>query len=243
MFGRFVRTKLVIIMLVLAAGLGLVVTISAQGSQWAVEYFNNRNLQGQPVLTRNITFIRSYWAKFSPAASLPPDNFSIRWTKTAFFYAGTYRFTLAANDGLRLFIDNTAVIDQWHDQPFTAYTVDRPLSAGNHTLRVEYYDGPNLSQIRFTEQIASGAIGLPVTVAGVPTGVQGKLVAFLHLRGGPGTNFFFTQTLDWGTIVNVVGRNANQTWIQVQFEGQTGWIFAPYVRLLNARVADLPITG
>jgi hypothetical protein len=38
----------------------------------------------------------------SPDPGVPADNFSIRWHRYAWFHVGTYRFTLFADDGVRL---------------------------------------------------------------------------------------------------------------------------------------------
>ena len=68
------------------------------------------------------------------------DNFPVRWVKTQSFAAGTYTFTVTADDGVRVYLDGALVIDQWKDQPPTTYTASRSVSAGDHVLSVEYYE-------------------------------------------------------------------------------------------------------
>jgi single-stranded DNA-binding protein len=59
--------------------------------------------------------------------------------KTQNFTAGSYTFSATADDGVRVYLDGSLVIDQWKDQSATTYTVARSVTAGNHELKVEYY--------------------------------------------------------------------------------------------------------
>lgn len=107
---------------------------------WRGEYFNNLTLAGVPTLVRDDTAVNYNWGTGAPAAGLPADNFSVRWTRTLSLAAGNYRFHTAMDDGLRLYIDNTLVIDEWRDASYREVSADQWLAAGNHTLRVEYYE-------------------------------------------------------------------------------------------------------
>jgi hypothetical protein len=60
--------------------------------------------------------------------------------KTQNFTAGSHTFTATADDGIRVYLDGTLVIDQWKDQSATTYTTSRQVTAGNHELKVEYYE-------------------------------------------------------------------------------------------------------
>jgi hypothetical protein len=60
--------------------------------------------------------------------------------KTQSFTAGTHTFTATADDGVRVYLDGTLVIDQWKDQSATTYTAPRTVTAGNHEVKVEYYE-------------------------------------------------------------------------------------------------------
>ena len=54
--------------------------------------------------------------------------------------AGTYAFTVTADDGVRLYVDGSLVIDRWVDQGATTYTANVPLGAGSHTVVMAYYE-------------------------------------------------------------------------------------------------------
>jgi N-acetylmuramoyl-L-alanine amidase len=110
-------------------------------NQYKAEYFNNRTLSGTPVVTRCENWPINYnWGGGSPVDGVGSDNFSVRWTGTAAINAGTYNFVAVADDGIRVWLDNSLIIDAWRDQGPTEYRVNRSVSSGNHTIKVEYYE-------------------------------------------------------------------------------------------------------
>jgi uncharacterized protein YraI len=108
--------------------------------QWRGEYYPNADLAGAPAVVRNDVAIGFDWGTGSPATNIPADNFSARWTRTTSFDGGLYRFHAVMDDGARVYVDGNLVIDQWHDGPSREVTGDVQLAAGNHDLRVEYYE-------------------------------------------------------------------------------------------------------
>jgi beta-glucosidase len=60
------------------------------------EYFNNRDMKGDPAFTRIDDNINFYWEQLSPRYDLPDDDFGIRWTtfltapETGTYYLGTW---------------------------------------------------------------------------------------------------------------------------------------------------------
>ncbi len=115
-------------------------TPTPQNGEFTVEYFNNTSLIGVPVYTAISPSVNYDWVSGSPHPTVNNDNFSAKATKTADYEAGTYRFTVTADDGVRLKIDGVTVIDKWIDQAPTSYSYQTSLSEGNHTISVEYYE-------------------------------------------------------------------------------------------------------
>jgi len=113
---------------------------SAAITNWKGEYFNNMSLSGSAVLCRDDGNVNFDWGGGGPGGSVPADGFSARWTRDMTFTAGLYRFHLVGDDGVRLYVDGILVIDQWKDQSSIEYTYDLDLSAGSHSLKVEYYE-------------------------------------------------------------------------------------------------------
>jgi len=60
------------------------------------EYFNNRDMKGEPLFTRVDDNINFYWEHLSPRADMPDDDFGIKWTtyliapETGTFFFGSW---------------------------------------------------------------------------------------------------------------------------------------------------------
>ena len=116
---------------------------------WKGEYYDNKALSGAPLRVRDdgAKFINFNWSGGSSGrCGVSSDDFSVRWTRKIYFHRGTYHFTVTGDDGFRLFVDDELKLEKWFDQPPTTYTVEVPLSAGNHTLKMEYYQAGGQSR-------------------------------------------------------------------------------------------------
>ncbi len=116
---------------------------------WQTEYFSNRWLRGAPVLTREETNIDFDWGHASPAPEIPDDGFSARWTRMAHFEPGSYRFTATTDDGVRLWVNDHLLIDNWRDQAFTARSGTIYLQ-GDVPIKMEYYENGGVAAARLT---------------------------------------------------------------------------------------------
>ena len=126
----------------LVSGVACSQTVAAD--HWKGEYFTNMTLGGSAQMVRDdgIGAIAFNWGDGTPSGScsVPSDGFSVRWTRVAAFPAGAYHFKATSDDGIRVYVDGSLKIDAWKIQAPTDYTADVALSAGAHTLVVEYYD-------------------------------------------------------------------------------------------------------
>ena len=110
-------------------------------AEWRGEYYDNRELRGSPDYVRYDDEIDFDWGRGSPKPSrIDDDNFSVRWQRDKYFRAGRYRFEVNCDDGVRLYIDDKLVMNEWHDMPETRMTEDITLDSGVHDLRLEYYE-------------------------------------------------------------------------------------------------------
>ena len=123
-------------------------------NDWKGEYWTNPSALGLPAFTRNDVAINFDWGTGAPINGLPVDNFSVRWTRTLKFDNAVYRFALRADDGVRLYIDGLLIIDEWHDADGRTYTRDVQMSAGNHSLRIDYYEHAGGAAAAFSLQQA-----------------------------------------------------------------------------------------
>ncbi len=136
--------------------------------QWKGEYYNNQNLAGAPSVVRNDYAIAFNWGWGWPNPKISADNFSVRWTRTVYLNEGTYRFTVNVDDGARLYVDNTLVIDQWQSATGQSYVVDVPLGTGYHTVRMEYFEDTGLAYAYLTYQNVTGAVPIQPIVTPIP---------------------------------------------------------------------------
>ncbi len=123
-------------------------------TDWRGEYFANPNLSGNPALVRNDVELDFQWLDRPPAEGLPADEFSVRWTRNLAFESGIYRFHAMVDDGMRLWVDDKLVIDDWRDSPLHEVVIDSIILAGSHNVRVEFYDRIHTAvlQVRWDRQ-------------------------------------------------------------------------------------------
>lgn len=108
-------------------------------TDWQGDYFNNTTLSGAPALARDDGPALGFYWPDSPGPGVPADYFSARWAQTLDFAAGTYAFALVHDDGGRLLVDGQVVMEQWYMQVPTLYTAEYDITAGAHTITIEYY--------------------------------------------------------------------------------------------------------
>ena len=126
--------------LVALVSLGVMSARSADDGGWQASYWNNIDMEGAPVLTRNERMLDYNWGEASPGAQVNADNFSARWTKTVNLQAGTYRFILSSDDGSRVMVNGQTILDQWADHSLRTISAETFIPAGSTQITVEYFD-------------------------------------------------------------------------------------------------------
>ena len=63
---------------------------------------------------------------------------------------------MTGDDGIRVLLDGTPVVDGWFYQAPTTYTADVPLLEGEHTVVVEYFEWTVGAVARFSETKLAG---------------------------------------------------------------------------------------
>lgn len=119
---------------------------------WYAEYFDNRNLQGEPILKRCDNQIDFLWGEQGPDSSVSPGNFSVRWLRTVdFTQAGWYRFRAFTGDGMRLSVDGANLIDDWSPRSFAERSALVELAQGPHLIQMEYaeWSGQSLAYLQW----------------------------------------------------------------------------------------------
>jgi beta-glucosidase len=125
------------------------------------EYFDNEQLQGTPALVRSDERIDFHWGAGSYSDEGPVDHFSVRWT--GYFVPEAeddYKFFVSADDGVRLYMDDALVIDDWKTHGETLDTYSAHLAAGKaHKIHLEYFESTGTATARFGIAAATQPIG------------------------------------------------------------------------------------
>ncbi len=125
-------------------------TIARDGGGLKAEYFNNRTLDGEPVVTIEEPQIDFNWGsgdvpgQNSPDPSVNVDNFSARWSaELEADVTDAYIFQITANNGFRLWLDDKLIIDFWNNGTTNTRRSDPvDLVGGNtYSIRMEYNEG------------------------------------------------------------------------------------------------------
>jgi uncharacterized protein YgiM (DUF1202 family) len=126
---------------VFALLLGLIPQVEAQsGLTWTADFYNNGNLTGTAIRQtyNNVNF---NWGSGAPVAGIGSDNWSVRFSTVANFNAGTYRFTLNADDAVRLYVHGQLYIDTWNaPQLGQNVSADINLSGGGAGIVIDFRD-------------------------------------------------------------------------------------------------------
>jgi beta-glucosidase len=125
------------------------------------EYFNNDELQGEPALVRTDERVDFRWGEGSYADNGPVDHFSVRWA--GYFVPkmdDDYKFYVSADDGVRLYINDERVIDDWQRHAETLDIYSTHLEPGKtYKIRLEYFENVGTATVRFGIAAATQALG------------------------------------------------------------------------------------
>lgn len=213
---------------------------------WTAQYYNNTTLSGTPSLIRGESTPSNNWGAGSPGASISADNFSARWTTSAVLNAGTYRVTVRADDGVRVWVDGVLYIDRFTGFTGQQFTADLNLSASNHNFMVEYVEYGGNAYLEFS--FAQTNIPVPPPVVNPPAvnpsgAVATVTTARLNVRQTPNplTGAILTR-ISRGESFQVLGQYNTGTfgvWWQLNVNGTVGWVNGTYVNVSNAQLVPV----
>ena len=139
---------------------------SALGTGLSASYYNSVSLGGAVVLSR-VEAIDFDWGSGSPGPGVTKDNFSVRWTGTvAAAASGSHTFQTVSDDGVRVWINGTQVINNWSNHAATTNTSAAiSLVAGQkYTIKVEYFEkgGNAVMRLRWLPPGAASYVTVPL---------------------------------------------------------------------------------
>ncbi|HEX5685644.1 MAG TPA: PA14 domain-containing protein [Ideonella sp.] len=180
---------------------------SGGGSGLSGQYFNNISLSGGYTVLRNEA-VDFDWGGGAPAAGIPADYFSVRWTgKLIAPTSGLYTLRTSSDDGVRLWVNGALVIDNWTDHaPTTNTSAAIALTAGAPAdIRLEYYERGGGAVMRLhwlppgaTTFAAIPAAQLTPSIVG-GTGLLGSYFNNRSLSGTPALTRTEAVDFNWAT--------------------------------------------
>jgi PKD repeat protein len=171
-------------------------TVPSVFQGWKGEYFANPDVIEPPTLVRDDPQINFNWGAGAPAPGLPPNNYSVRWSRRQFFEAGTYTFSANVEGGVRLWLDGRLLIDSWQNLPLRLEQADSgAIERGDHDLRVDYRKLTGNGQIAVSWQLIPASPPTAV-IDGPTTGQVGQELRFSARNSSatPGTQI---TDYDW----------------------------------------------
>lgn len=108
---------------------------------FAGSYYDNPDFTALKT-TRNDARIDFDWGTGAPATGVGVDTFSVRWTGNAKPQSSeTYTFYTQSDDGVRLWVNGTLLIDNWTNHASTQNAATLALAAGQtYAIKLEYYE-------------------------------------------------------------------------------------------------------
>ena len=141
LFSQFttkIKVALLLSVLCFLATTPLVADTPITGTGLVGSYYNktsstyNNAISGTPNLTRTDSTISFEWGD-SPASGINANYFQVRWTGYVYIpTTGTWTFYTQSDDGVRLSVNGTSLVDNWTNHSSTE-------NSGTRTLNVGYY--------------------------------------------------------------------------------------------------------
>lgn len=224
--GFFAILFLVVLALPAAAQIGTTI--------WTGEYFSNANLAAPPAAIIQESGLSHDWGLGSPIAGLPADYFSARWTAIEYL-DGSYEVSLRADDGVRFYVDGNLIVNQWQPSPGNTYTAFFTVSAGQHSLTIEYFEAGGYAYLQYGLR---SIITTPIPTTN-PTAIV--ITNQLNLRNipNPCSGAVLTR-VTLGETFPIIGKNADMSWLQLNARGTLGWVNARYVSATQLHL--VPVT-
>lgn len=202
----------------------------AQNPVWHAEYYNNGDLSGTPVFTRDDANIAFNWGSGSPGTGINNDGFSVRWATDVSLSPGTYRFYAQADDNIRVIFNFgfQPVIDT-----FASGVVNQLVTgdvtvqqAGTYHIQVDYREVTDaaFAYMSFTN-LSSNPVGpnFATPVAPIPVGLGAWTAQYYSNTGLSGDPVAIltegSPAHEWGTgapVANVPADNFSARWISSQ---------------------------
>ncbi|MBS1746516.1 MAG: glycoside hydrolase family 3 C-terminal domain-containing protein [Bacteroidetes bacterium] len=106
------------------------------------EYFNNIDFSGEPAVEKTDKTIDFLWTLSLPDRMIETNFYSVRWSgKIHSPRTGNFKIGLEGNDGYRLFINDSLLINHWDKQSYHTSLADFYFEKDKpYNIRIEFYE-------------------------------------------------------------------------------------------------------
>ena len=124
-------------------------TSGGTGTGLSATYFNNSDFTGTSIARVDPT-VDFVWGSGSPATAIGVDTFSARWMgQVEAPFTGTYTFYTVSDDGVRLWVNNQLIVNNWTNHAAIENRGTIALTAGQrYPIRMEFYENGGLATAR-----------------------------------------------------------------------------------------------
>ena len=138
-------------LLVLLAGVAHAQDALPPGDGILGEYYDGPNFE-RLVTRRHDATLSFDWGHAPPVPGAPAEYFSVRWTGWLVPPAsGRYVLHATVDDGIRIYLNDQLIMNEWRPQPVRTFTTAVELKAGvPYKLRVDYYQEILDTRMRIT---------------------------------------------------------------------------------------------
>jgi beta-glucosidase len=130
------------------------------------EYFNNMRVEGTPALSRTDSEIGFNWPD-SPGPGIGADRFSVRWTgylKPDRSFNGW--IGISSDDGMRVWIDDRLIIDNWRKGATAIETAPMEFKAGReYRIKLEMWEGAGEARAELRWNAVEEDMGRAIEIA------------------------------------------------------------------------------
>lgn len=124
-----------------------------QKFDWKMEFFRydslsqDKTFSAPPLATLQQTELYAAWWG-SPATNVPEDMFATRANTEFDMPPGQYTIELSSDDGVRMYLDDQLVVDNWdvHESETNEISVNL---GGHHRIRIEHFDAGGFATLDF----------------------------------------------------------------------------------------------
>jgi GH43 family beta-xylosidase len=138
--------------------------------------------------TRTDQSIDFNWGVISPALNINPDNYKVRWTGYLRpDFSETYTFTTLSDEGVRVWVGNELIIDNFTPHAVATDACAKTLEAGKlYDIRDEYFEGTGPAEMHLSWSSDRQTAG------------QSQVITAANLLAAKATPLTFTNPLGQG---------------------------------------------